>query len=176
MSKYLLCYLASSSVNMPPTILVGKIKEEDNESVVLSAPLSADIAYFSLVGKRLKPLVDSPSINKAREDKSLRAIPQMAPSDFCMTSCKSVQDYADSKMSINRRFMQYAIPLDPDGLMARAYELTLSKLAEGQQLHKYFHETIFELDSISYLDKMTEPDKIDEVFVPRMVGADQPAR
>lgn len=170
--QLILCYVGSTQQSTPPMTLLGRFVSEENGRLVIKAPVSGDIAYFSLVGKRLKPLMDARELQRSKEDKSMRALPQLAPSDFVMMGCNNCTDYMESTMTIYSSQLVYITPIVEGSSFDIAYNILMDQIKQDTALSEFFNESVFEFDSAGYLTKLMDPDTVKEVLVPVAVQGD----
>jgi len=172
-NQLVLCYVSAAQPSAPPMALVGRLVKDENEKIVIKAPVSADIAYFSLIGKRLKPLMDSKEIQDAKQDQSMRALPQLAPSDFVMMGCTSCEDYTNATMTLYRSQLVYVTPLADKSSFDVAYTILMDHIKQDTALSAFFNESVFEFDAGSFLNKLMDPDTVKDVLVPIAVQPQQ---
>jgi len=174
MNKLVLCYVGASQQSTPPMAVVGRVKEETEDRIVIEGPMSSDVAYFTLVGKRLRPLVDRREMERAREEKSMRALPQLSPSDFVMMGVNNAADYMKSTMTFYHSQLVYTAELSEDSPFGIAYGLMEEALtSEDSALTSFFIESLFEFDVKHYLSGLMNPDKIQDILVPPVVNAQE---
>jgi len=174
--QLVLCYVGSSQQGTPPMAIVGIVAEEDSEKITIKGPVSSDIAYFSLVGNRLKPLMDTREIHAAKEDKSMRALPQLAPSDFVMLGCTDCISYIEATMVLYKNQIVYSTPLSVGSSFQKAYMVLMEQIEENTALASFFNESVFDFDGETFLRKLMDPSTVKDVLVPIAVGAGETPR
>jgi hypothetical protein len=174
MSNLILCYVGASQQSTPPMALVGELVDDTGDSITIKGPMSSDVAYFSLVGKRLKPVMDRAEMEKAREDRSMRGLPQLSPSDFIMMGVTEPEAYLETTMTLYHSQLSYTAPLAEDSAFAVAYNLMVEGLSDKESpLYGFFVESVFDFDTKGYLSKLMNPDELKDIIVPAVVGADE---
>lgn len=173
MSDLVLCFVGSTQQQAPPMVIVGR-RVDDEGVVVIKGPMSADVTYFSLIGNRLKPLGDKLELDRAKEDKSLRALPQLSPSDFVLMGTSSYAEYMAATMEIEKFNIVYITALEEDSSFGIAYRLMEEAMCSDTALSKFFDESLFDFDVESYLKRLMDPDQIKDVLVPNVIGSEQP--
>ncbi len=168
-----LCYVGAVQQGAPPMALVGRVESEDDLKIVLKCPMSSDVAYFSLMGKRLKPLLDAREIQEAKRDQSMRALPQVSPSDLIMMGSNSCADYLESEMVLYKGAnMVYSTILKEGSSYTTAYEIMVAKIKEKSAISDFFNESIFDFEYAEYLEKLMDPAESEKVIIAPTVNTE----
>lgn len=162
----ILSYVKPAQVNTPSIVIVGILDIETDDRLVVKCPFSTDLSYFSLIGKRLKNLTNAEEVSNARQDKSIRALPQLTPSDYLMMSIDSYTNYINATIEIYKQQIIYSIVLHPNSPFGRAFGIAKEQLVETAPTAQYYNESLFQFDSDHYLRQMADPNKISDAFVP----------
>jgi len=172
MNELVLCFVGNTQQTVPPMVIVGRKSVDDDNNIIITGPMSADVTYFSLVGNRLKPLADKMELDRSKEDKSLRALPQLSPSDFVLMGTSSYSEYMEATMIFEKSNIVYMTPLAEDSSFGIAYRLMAEAMSESTALSKFFDESLFDFDVESYLKRLMDPDQIKDVLVPNVIGSE----
>lgn len=163
----------SGGRNMP-TNLLGLTSDPNPEGghMALWAPLTSDIAYYALKGKRIQPLLGPEQVDKARNDESLRTFPQLSTLDWVYSGLVNPEDYPlHSSISVPV-VSAYIVPVDRSSVFGLAYFAMMAELGNTESgVCKHVRETAFSLDVTHYMSNMLDPEKSKDVLIPPDVPA-----
>jgi len=105
-------------------------------------------------------------MDKSRSDKSMRALPQLSPSDFIMMGLSSCTEYVDSLMTIYKENISYTINIQENSAFYKAYDVVIEALIHATPMSDFFNESLFDFDVSYYIKGLLDPDKLQDIMVP----------
>jgi hypothetical protein len=104
----------------------------------------------------------------------MRALPQLAPSDFVMMGISSAEDYLQATMTLYHSQIVYSTELNEGSPFGIAYHLMEEALTDAESpLSAFFTESLFDFDMHHFLSGLMDPEKIQDIIVPPVVNANE---
>lgn len=156
-----------------PNVFVGEVVEPqetekgDSSVVRIRGAMTCDLMYMSLHGKKkLRVITSQDELRRAREDETLRVIPQMGQSEFSLLSVKSLDDFTTYESDIPTDNISVIVYVDSDSTLGRAFYATHRKLRNSDDsVHKFLTESIYDYDAVDAMLKMQDPEKAAGILV-----------